>query len=143
MAKAKVIGWPGLKYAPVEALVTRHHNRLHRAGRRNMLRFFAERGLGEFYERVRVIRDDPSANGLEKMARYREIESDYIKHITASDPGFASAAAKAEADVARVPEAVGVPVADPEPARLPAASGNRNDDDVGVSELGVEIVGDA
>lgn len=148
-AKAKVTGWPGLKYVPVFPVMMKLFRRKHRDGRKRMMRFFLEHGMSDMYVRAKALHDDPSLNGSVKMKIYQGIENDYIKLVSAGTPTAAVPETKDTVDSGRngtgdvdVPApavSLQAPVSD---AGAVDHSGSGKLDGVGVSGLEIEIVGD-
>jgi hypothetical protein len=69
--------WPGFKYEPVRGLMGRHISRYLRIQRKNMRRFFTERGIFDLAERLNVIRKDSAMGMLEKNRKFQEILNEY------------------------------------------------------------------
>jgi hypothetical protein len=69
--------WPGFKYEPVRGLMGRHISRYLRIQRKNMRRFFMERGMFDLAERLNVIRKDSAMGMLEKNRKFQEILNEY------------------------------------------------------------------
>jgi hypothetical protein len=69
--------WPGFKYEPVRGLMGRHISRYLRIQRKNMRRFFMERGMFDLAERLDVIRKDSAMGMLEKNRKFQEILNEY------------------------------------------------------------------
>jgi hypothetical protein len=89
--------WPGFQYEQVRGLANRHIARYLRTQRKNMRRFFQERGLYAFADRMNQIRN--SRQGMLAKNRYfQEVLNDYAK---LSSPPVVSS------DVLGVPEAAG------------------------------------
>lgn len=97
--------WPGLKYKPITAVVDRVVNRYLRTQRKNMRRFFAERGLFdqlEQLERIRKSRQGPMA----KNRMFREVLDNYAKLVNPAADAKAdlSGAGAAESTSGSTPE---------------------------------------
>lgn len=73
--------WPGFKYEQVRGLVDRHIARYLRTQRKNMARFFAERGLMDLAYRMRQIRDSRTGM-LAKNRQFQKVLNDYAKLVT-------------------------------------------------------------
>lgn len=69
--------WPGFKYEPVRDLMGRHISRYLRIQRKNMRRFFTERGIFDLAQRLDVIRKDSAMGMLEKNRKFQEILNEY------------------------------------------------------------------
>jgi hypothetical protein len=69
--------WPGFKYEPVRGLMGRHISRYLRIQRKNMRRFFTERGMFDLAERLNVIRKDSAMGMLETNRKFQEILNEY------------------------------------------------------------------
>src|SRR5208337_963244 len=68
--------WPGFNYEPVPGLMNRHISRYLRTQRKNMLRFFQERGLYVLAERMSQIRK--SRQGMmAKNRMFQGVLNDY------------------------------------------------------------------
>lgn len=94
--------WAELGYEQVPGLANRHISRYLRTQRKNMLRFFQERGFYELAERMKQIRN--SRQGMLAKNRYfQEVLNDYAKLST--PPVVTS-------DVPGVPEGAGEPAQD-------------------------------
>jgi hypothetical protein len=83
--------WPGFGYVQVPGLANRHISRYLRTQRKNMRRFFQERGLFALADRMNQIRK--SKQGMMAKNRYfQEVLNDYAKltappTVTPSVPG--------------------------------------------------------
>ena len=94
--------WAEFGYEQVPGLANRHISRYLRTQRKNMLRFFQERGLYELAERMKQIRN--SRQGMLAKNRYfQEVLNDYAQLVT---PPVGSS------DVPGVPEGAGEPAQD-------------------------------
>jgi hypothetical protein len=102
--------------------------------RHDMVRFFRERGLPEFAERVDALRKDPRFNGAHKAKRFRSILDDYAAHVTKGAQAPEPEAAPHE-DAGNGGVAVHAAVAEHDPRDRPDAGG-------GVSNLEAAVVGD-
>ena len=72
--------WPGFNYEPVPGLMNRHISRYLRTQRKNMLRFFQERGLYVLADRMKQIRN--SRQGMmAKNRMFQEVLNDYSKLV--------------------------------------------------------------
>lgn len=84
--------WSEFKYEPVGAIVNRLLARYLRAQRKNMLRFFQERGLFTLADRMKQIRKSRQGM-LAKNRMFQEVLNSYAKLTTpttvASVPGSA------------------------------------------------------
>jgi hypothetical protein len=70
--------WPGFGYVQVRGLANRHISRYLRTQRKNMRRFFQERGLFALADRMNQIRK--SKQGMMAKNRYfQEVLDDYAK----------------------------------------------------------------
>jgi len=75
--------WAGLGYEPVTPIINRRIARYLRAQRKNMLRFFTERGLYTLADRMNQIRK--SRQGMIAKNRYfQEVLNEYSKLVTPS-----------------------------------------------------------
>src|SRR5271166_396536 len=73
--------WPGFNYEPVPGLMNRHISRYLRTQRKNMPRFFQERGLFVLADRMSQIRK--SRQGMMAKNRYfQEVLNEYSKLVT-------------------------------------------------------------
>lgn len=73
--------WPGFNYEPVRGLTDRILARYLRTQRKNMRRFFTERGLLDLTERMQQIRK--SRQGMmAKNVMFQEVLDAYIKRAT-------------------------------------------------------------
>jgi hypothetical protein len=73
--------WPTFKYEPVPGLANRHISRYLRTQRKSMRRFFAERGLYVFLDRMDQIRK--SRQGMmAKNRMFQKVLNDYSKLVT-------------------------------------------------------------
>lgn len=73
--------WPSFKYEPVGAITTKLLARYLATQRKNMLRFFQERGLFDLAERMKQIRN--SRQGMLAKNRYfQQVLNDYSKLTT-------------------------------------------------------------
>jgi hypothetical protein len=78
--------WSGFKYEPVRGLRDRLISRYLRGQRKNMRRFFTERGLLEFTDRMDRIRK--SRQGMmAKNALFQKVLDDYAKQVTDANGG--------------------------------------------------------
>jgi hypothetical protein len=78
MTEQQQARWPGFKYAPVGPVVNRLLARYLRAQRRNMKRFFEERGLFALADRMSQIRK--SRQGMMAKNRYfQQVLNDYAR----------------------------------------------------------------
>jgi hypothetical protein len=68
--------WPGFNYEPVGAITTRLLARYLRTQRKNMLRFFQERGLYTLADRMKQIRNS-SQGMLAKNRYFQEVLNEY------------------------------------------------------------------
>ena len=94
--------WAGMGYEPVPGLANRHISRYLRTQRKNMLRFFQERGLYTLADRMSQIRKSRQPM-LSKNRMFQQVLNDYAK-LTA--PPVVSS------DVPGVPKASGEPSQD-------------------------------
>jgi hypothetical protein len=128
--------WSGLGYEPVPGLTNRLISRYLRGQRKNMIRFFHERRMFEFEDRMQKIRKDPAMGMMEKNRKFQEILNDYAQSVA---PAGSAPTAAAEAADQRA-----VPVLDPDPANAVAvqADGGPGGDGVhagaGLQGLAVE-----
>jgi len=73
--------WPGFNYEPVPGLANRYIARYLRAQRKNMTRFFEERGLLTLADRMSQIRK--SRQGMmAKNRMFQQVLNDYSKLVT-------------------------------------------------------------
>lgn len=79
--------WSGFKYKPVSGLANRILSRWLRSQRKNMTRFFDDRGLFTLAERCRQIRCSRQ-NMLAKNRMFQKVLDDYAKLV--SPPGTAT-----------------------------------------------------
>lgn len=80
-ASATATRWPGFGYQQVPGLANRIISRYLRAQRRNMLRFFLERGFLDLAERMRQIK--LSRQGMmAKNRMFQKVLDDYTKRTT-------------------------------------------------------------
>src|SRR5208337_747150 len=73
--------WPGFNYEPVPGLMNRHISRYLRTQRKNMLRFFQERGLYVLADRMSQIRKSKQGM-MAKNRMFQEVLNDYSKLVT-------------------------------------------------------------
>lgn len=74
--------WSGFGYEPVPGLINRHISRYLRTQRRNMRRFFVERGLLELAMRLDSLRKQSNRNFVQKNRAFQRILNEYIKLAT-------------------------------------------------------------
>lgn len=103
--------WPGFKYEPVRGLMGRHISRYLRIQRKNMRRFFTERGMFDLAERLNVIRKDSAMGMLEKNRKFQEILNEYSQR-TAPQPATKAADQQGEGAAGVVLPGDGVPNTD-------------------------------
>src|ERR1700677_2954950 len=96
--------WEGMGYEPVGAITTKLIARYLRTQRKNMRRFFEERGLFAFADRLNQIRKSRQGM-LEKNRMFQVVLNDYSRFANPSVSG----------DSADVP--AGVPDLAPQPAQ--------------------------
>jgi hypothetical protein len=122
--------WPGFGYVQVPGLANRLISRWLRTQRKNMRRFFVERGLIDLADRMDRIRKS-NKGMMEKNRAFQKVLDDYAK---LANPAGATPVAAVEASDQQVPGDTAVAV---QPAGLVAAdsSGSREDDGAGVQEL--------
>jgi len=119
--------WPGLKYAPLRGLTDRLLARWLRTQRKNMRRFFAERGMFDELEQMERIKRSRQGT-VAKNQMFKEVLDAYAARATAqSAPKTASVA-----------DDGGVDVRDAVP---PDDGADRNRRDAGISVPEVEGVG--
>jgi hypothetical protein len=70
--------WAGLQYEPVRGLVERQIARYLRGQRRNMRRFFREKGHLDLAARLDEIRRDPTSNFMRKNRAFQEVLNEYM-----------------------------------------------------------------
>jgi hypothetical protein len=103
--------WPGFKYEPVRGLMGRHISRYLRIQRKNMRRFFMERGMFDLSELLNVIRKDSAMGMLERNRKFQEILNEYSQR-TAPQPATKAddleATGNADVDLPTEAGAVGV-----------------------------------
>jgi hypothetical protein len=90
MIDAKPTPWAGLKYEPVRSLVDKQVARFLRAQRKNMRRFFLERGHLDLYAQLEELRRQPNRNFRQKNESFQRILNE---HIARTSPPPASEAA--------------------------------------------------
>lgn len=73
--------WPGFKYEQIPGLANRILARYLRTQRKNMLRFFQERGLYTLADRMKQIRKSQQ-DMLTKNRRFQGVLNDYAKLTT-------------------------------------------------------------
>jgi hypothetical protein len=73
--------WPGFKYEQVPGLANRFISRYLRTQRKNMLRFFQERGLYKLADRMKQIRNSKQGM-LAKNRMFQEVLNSYAKLTT-------------------------------------------------------------
>lgn len=95
--------WVTLGYEPVRGLMNRHISRYLRAQRKNMRRFFTERGLLDLALRLRQIRKSRQGM-LAKNRMFQEVLNDYTKLVNpAVEAATQSAAETADQQTAANP----------------------------------------
>ena len=77
--------WSEFKYEPVGAIVNKLLARYLRTQRKNMLRFFQERGLYTLVERMKQIRNSRQ-DMLAKNRMFQEVLNSYAKLTTPANP---------------------------------------------------------
>lgn len=82
------VQWPGFEYAPVRGLMNKHIARYLRFQRKNMRRFFNERGFPMLAMRLDTIKKDSAMSMLEKNRHFQEILNAYAKLV--APPGAAA-----------------------------------------------------
>jgi hypothetical protein len=97
--------WTGLGYEMVPGMANRLISRYLRGQRRNMIRFFHERRMYEFEDRLQKIRKDSAMPMLEKNRKFQEILNEYA---TRAVPSGATPTAMAEADNQQAAGSAGV-----------------------------------
>jgi hypothetical protein len=123
--------WSGLNYEQVPGLANRIISRYLRGQRKNMERFFKERGLHDSAERMRQIR--LSRQGmLAKNRMFQEVLGEYAQRASAPGAQEAAAAGEAAHQEAAADADLGVPAP---VSGGPVPAGNGPDTDVGVPEL--------
>jgi hypothetical protein len=127
ISSAPATRWPGLGYEQVPGLANRIISRYLRAQRRNMMRFFTERGLLDLAERMRRIRKSRQGM-LAKNQMFQKVLNDYSERVTPKATPeldrrpiehLGVPAEAARADIVGADNAGGVP----EVARLDGAAG--------------------
>ena len=90
MTEQTQVRWPSFGYEPVPGLANRHISRYLRTQRKNMRRFFAERGLYVLLDRMDQIRNSRQGM-LAKNRMFQEVLNSYAKlttpTVTPSVPG--------------------------------------------------------
>jgi hypothetical protein len=110
--------WAGLQYEPVRGLVERQIARYLRTQRRNMRRFFREKGYLDLAARLDEIRRDPTRNFMRKNRAFQEVLNEYMDrasppsvaetlHQQAEGDGHVAVHATADVATAREPSALG------------------------------------
>jgi hypothetical protein len=132
--------WGALGYEPVRGLINRHIARYLRGQRKNMRRFFAERGFSILALRLDEIRKDPAMGMMEKNRLFQEVLNDYAKAV--AQPGstapVAVPAPEAGDQQATGSAAVDVPAPVELSERHPDDGGPRADAGAGVPVVGEE-----
>ncbi|HWX31001.1 MAG TPA: hypothetical protein VNZ53_26630 [Steroidobacteraceae bacterium] len=127
--------WAGLHYMPVRGLVDRRISRYLRTQRKNMRRFFAERGLFDELEQMERIRK--SRQGMvAKNEMFKEVLDSYAKLVNQSSEQKLGEAPQPIPEAAPVEDAVGV-LAMPDEGRQ-GPDGSRPDDGASVSRVADE-----
>jgi hypothetical protein len=130
------VRWPGFKYVPVRGLMNRHISRYLRIQRKNMRRFFNERGFSHLAMRLDQIRKSRQGM-LAKNRMFQEVLNEYAKAM--APPG--AAAVPVPAPEAGDPKDAGSTALDMQPAPDVGAritSGPRDDAGAGISIVGEE-----
>jgi hypothetical protein len=86
MEETKNTPFASLGYEPVGPVVQKLLARYLRTQRKNMRRFFEERGLYQFAERMSRIRKS-NADMMTKNRRFQQVLNDYAKLTTVQAPG--------------------------------------------------------
>jgi hypothetical protein len=71
--------WAGFKYQPIPALVNRHVARFLRTQRKNIRRFFAERGHVDLYGQLEELRKNPKLDFRAKNRIFQRVLNEHIK----------------------------------------------------------------
>jgi hypothetical protein len=126
--------WSGFSYEPVRGLTDRRISRYLRTQRKNMRRFFTERGLLEFADRMTQIRK--SRQGMvAKNQMFQKVLDDYAKLVNPQPVSPTSGETTNPGTEAAPAEAAGSPSLEMQSPGEPAASerGSRLDTDDSVS----------
>src|SRR6266853_1203440 len=100
--------WVGFGYAPVRGLVDRKIARFLRTQRKNMRRFFQERGHLDLYAQLDSLRKDPTRTFMQKNTTFQRILNEHIaRTVPAADAAPSAAAVEASPELA--PRALVVP----------------------------------
>jgi hypothetical protein len=116
----------------VPGMANRLISRYLRGQRRNMIRFFHERGMYEFEDRLQKIRKDSAMPMLEKNRKFQEILNDYSQSAA---PAGSTPTATAEADDQQAAGGDSVEVRAEDARVLPATGGPGTDASDGLPEL--------
>lgn len=126
--------WRGFKYQPVPGLANRHISRYLRGQRRNMLRFFTERGLLDLTERMYQIRKSRQGM-LAKNRMFQEVLNEYVGQVSPR-VGATTPERDGSQETPPIETAPGVPaqslVVLPETVLAGESSGDGNNNDGGV-----------
>jgi len=94
--------WAGFGYEPVRGLVDHHVARFLRTQRKNMRRFFQERGHLDLFAQLDELCKDPTRNFMSKNTGFQRILNEYIARTA---PPVAEAASSMEPGNVVVPDA--------------------------------------
>lgn len=130
--------WAGFRYAPVRGLVDRQIARFLRTQRKNMRRFFLERGHLDLFAQLDELRKEPHRDFRQKNVTFQRILNEHIARSVPDAKAVPGAVTEAEAPVDRERGGVDLP-AGPRPAI--DSVGDRPDAGVRVPELAAENVG--
>ena len=113
--------WSGFKYEPVRGLRDRLISRYLRGQRKSMHRFFTERGLLEFTDRMDRIRK-PRQGMMAKNALFQKVLDDYAKLVNPQpvSGGGGEGTPTPSAAEAEPTEDVGSPAVEMQPSGEPA-----------------------
>jgi hypothetical protein len=130
------VPWKGFKYQPVRGLVDRHVARFLRTQRKNMRRFFLERGHLDLYAQLTDLRKQSNRNFIQKNQSFQRILNE---HIARSQPA-APAAEAADTGAQKLPGVPELDVRDPGSAVAVPGANDGGDAVRGVAELASDDV---
>ena len=137
--KQQIPKWGALGYEPVRGLINRHIARHLRGQRKNMRRFFAERGFSILALRLDEIRKDPAMGMMEKNRLFQEVLNEYAKAVAVPR------ASSSTVPGAPAPEANDTKDAGPAGVDMPPNGTDRTEPDSGSrpdAGAGVPVVGE-
>ena len=127
--------WDALGYQPVRGLVNTHIARYLRHQRKNMRRFFAERGMVDWFLRLEEIRKDPRRDFMQKNRSFQRILNEYTaSSVPSVADGMAPKAGDTGAPGSGVP-AAGLDVRAAGPALAVSGADLSDHDGGGVPEV--------